>query len=99
MITPQSLTLFDASAMLVMIIIAYLSHRLGEALKIPPYYRILYLTSFVLAVTAFGDTVGADLYVHIPQSILMLLRFVSASVAFFVGLRYWNWAFTEYMKK
>ena len=51
----HSLILFDASTIVIMLIIAYLSRRLGEALKIRPYYRMLYVTSLVIAVAALGD--------------------------------------------
>jgi hypothetical protein len=99
MVTPHSLILFDGSVMVIMIIAAYLSRRLGEALKIPPYYRLLYLTAIVIAVTAVGQTIGNDLNIRIAQSVPMVLRFVSALVAFLVCLKYWNWAFTEFFRK
>jgi hypothetical protein len=95
----HSIVLFDASAILVMVILAYLSRPLGEALKIPPYYRLLYLTSLIIALTATGETIGNDLALHFPQGIPMLLRFVSALTAFLVCLKYWNWAFSEYFRK
>ena len=95
----HSIALFDASAVLIMVILAYLSRPLGEALKIPPYYRLLYLTSLVIALTAIGETIGNDLAFHIPQSITMLLRFLSALIAFVVCLKYWKWAFSEFFRK
>jgi hypothetical protein len=95
----QSIVLFDASAILIMVILAYLSRPLGVALKIPPYYRLLYLTSIVIALTAAGETIGNDLAIHIPQSIPMLLRFLSALLAFWVCLKYWKWAFSEFFRK
>jgi hypothetical protein len=99
MIAQHSLILFDASVVVIMVIIAYLSRRIGEALKIKPYYRILYLTSFVVALTALGDTILNDINIHINQFILMGLRFVSACTAFAVSLRYWSWAFSEFLRK
>jgi hypothetical protein len=99
MIIPHTLTLFDASAILTMIILAYLSRRLGEALKVPPLYRVLYLTSVFIAIAAIGETISNDIGVHIPQSIPMLVRLVSAGAAFLVCLKYWNWAFFEYLRK
>lgn len=94
-----SIILFDAAAILIMVILAYLSRPLGVALKIPPYYRLLYLTSLIIALTAVGEAVGKDLGLHIPQGVPMLLRFVSALTAFLVCLKYWNWAFSEYFRK
>ena len=98
MTAPHSLILFDASAVIIMFIIASLSRRIGEALKVPPYYRILYLTSLLIAITAIGDTICNDINFHISQSIPMCLRFVSATCAFLVCLRYWSWLFSEYLK-
>jgi len=99
MIVPHSLILFDASAILTMIIMAYLSRRLGEALKVKPYYRILYITSVVVAISAVVETMSHDISIHVPQSVPMLFRLASACVAFFVCLRYWKWAFSEYLRK
>jgi hypothetical protein len=99
MVLPHSLILFDGSAIVIMIIVAYLSHRLGEALKILPYYRLLYLTALIIAVTAVCQTICIDLNITIPQRVPMILRFVSALVAFLVCLKYWKWVFTEYFKK
>jgi hypothetical protein len=99
MIVLHTLALFDASAILTMIILAYLSRRLGEALKIPPFYRILYLTSGFIACAAIGETISNDIGLTVPQSIPMLVRLASAGTAFLVCLKYWNWAFSEYLRK
>ena len=47
MVPLHSIILFDASVVVIMLIIAYLSRRIGEALKIKPFYRLLYLTAVV----------------------------------------------------
>jgi hypothetical protein len=99
MVALHSIILFDASAVVIMLIIAYLSRRIGEALKIKPYYRTLYLTSLVIALTALGDIFLNDINIHINQIVPMGLRFASACTAFFVSLRYWSWAFSEYLRK
>jgi hypothetical protein len=99
MVALHSIILFDASVVVIMLIIAYLSRRIGEALKIKPYYRILYVTSLVIALTALGDIVLNDVNIHINQLIPMGLRLASTCTAFFVSLRYWSWAFSEYLRK
>jgi len=99
MTAPHSLILFDASAIVAMIVIAYLSRRFGEALKIRPYYRILYVTAVFLAVAAVIDVISNDFNIHIPPGVPMLVRLVSAGTAFLVCLIYWNWAFSEYLRK
>ena len=52
MIPIQTLFIYDASAILLMLVLAYLSKRLGDALKIRRYYRLLYFAASVI-VTAF----------------------------------------------
>jgi len=99
MATLHSLIIFDASVVVIMIIIAYLSRRIGEALKIKPYYRFLYVTSIVIAITAIGDTILNDITIHVPSIIPMSIRFCAAVCAFVVSLRYWSWAFSEYLRK
>jgi hypothetical protein len=95
----HGIILFDASVVVIMLIIAYLSRRIGEALKIKPYYRILYLTSLIIALAALGDTLFNDINIHINQIIPMGLRFAATCTAFLVGLRYWSWAFSEFLRK
>lgn len=95
----HSLIVFDASVVVIMIIIAYLSRRIGEALKIKPYYRLLYVTSLIIAITALGDSILNDINIHVPAIIPMGIRFCAAVCAFVVSLRYWSWAFFEYLRK
>ena len=99
MVALHSIILFDASVVVIMLIIAYLSRRIGEALKIKPYYRILYLTSVVITLTALCDTILNDITIHINQIIPMGLRFAATCTAFLVSLRYWSWAFSEFLRK
>jgi hypothetical protein len=99
MVPLHSIILFDASVVVIMLIIAYLSRRIGEALKIKPYYRILYLTAVVVALTSLSDTILNDITIHINQIFSMGLRFAAACTAFLVGLRYWSWAFSEFLRK
>jgi hypothetical protein len=98
-IVPHSLILFDASAIVAMIVLAYLSRRLGEALKIAPYHLILYGTSVLIAAAAIIDAISNDFNIRVPQGVPMIVRLVSGGAAFLVCLRYWSWAFVEYLRK
>ncbi|KMQ50722.1 hypothetical protein CHISP_2405 [Chitinispirillum alkaliphilum] len=96
----QTLILFDISAIIVMLVLAYLSRRLGEALKIKPYYKFLNITALSLAVTATLDiiTTTNDMTIFsFPFS--MLLRCSAAFVALIVVTKYWKWLFAEFFKK
>jgi hypothetical protein len=99
MVPLHSIILFDASVVVIMLIIAYLSRRIGEALKIKPFYRLLYLTAVVVALTSLCDTILYDINIHINQIFPMGLRFAAACTAFLVSLRYWSWAFSEILRK
>jgi len=96
----QSIVLFDVSAVLIMVILAYLSRPLGVALKIPPYYRLLYLTSLVIALPAIGETIGNDQALHIPAGHTDAPAvFFGHLPAFLVCLKYWNWLFGNFFRK
>lgn len=93
------LFLFDASAVISMIIVAYLSRRLGEALKVKPFYRILYVTAAVIAIVSVSEFFLNNAHVMISTSITSGIRFAAAILGFAVGLRYWSWLFSEYLRK
>jgi hypothetical protein len=102
MINVHSLFFFDISFVITMIVIAYLSKRLGEALKIKSFYKLLYITSF-LVVCASGLDAVSGAFGTIDKSnatlfISMILRLLSGITAFFVCLRYWSWIFPEFFK-
>jgi hypothetical protein len=92
----QSLFISDMATMVSMLVLASLSQRLGEALKIPPYYRVLFVTTAVVFV-AFGlDTFRETLNAPLLQITAIAMRAVATSVAVVVSLRYWRWVFSEF---
>jgi hypothetical protein len=96
MITLKSLFVFDLSAILIMLIISHLSSRLGEALKIRPYYRLLYLSAAAIAASACMDAVFRAEHSQLLGIAAMALRAVAACVALCTCLPYWKWLFAEY---
>jgi hypothetical protein len=98
MVYLQSLFFFDLSAIIVMVVLAYLSKRLGEALKILPYYKLLYVTSFAIICASGLDVISETVTVPMTLFISLGLRFSAGVVALIVSLRYWNWLFVEYFK-
>jgi hypothetical protein len=99
MIYEQPLFFFDATAAIMMLVLAYLSRRLGEAMHIRPYYVIFFVTA-ALIVTASGlETIPRTLSFEFMALLANLLRFVAAAAAFAVALRYWKWLFAEFSKK
>lgn len=102
MVNIHSLFFFDISFVIMMIIIAYLSKRLGEALKIKSFYKLLYITSFLVvcasSLDAVSGTFGNTAISNVTLTISMVLRLFSGIAAFFVCLRYWSWLFPEFFK-
>jgi len=95
----QSLFFFDASAVTMMLVFAYLSKRLGEALALRPYYVILFATSAAIVVALGLETIPPSLSYGAVSIITYTLRCAATAIAFFVVLRYWKWLFAEFSKK
>jgi len=102
MVNVHSLFFFDISFVITMIVLAYLSKRLGEALKIKPFYILLYITSFLIVCASGLDAVSGSFQTSAVSNatlvISMVLRLLSGIIAFFVCLRYWSWIFPEFFK-
>jgi len=99
MIYEQSLFFFDVSSVTLMIVLAYLSKRLGEALVIRPYYRILFFTAAAIVGASGLDTIPTVYnYAFVPV-LTNILRCTAALVALMVTLRYWKWLFAEFSKQ
>lgn len=97
MINLHSLTIFDISAIVLMIVLAYLSKRLGDALKIKPFYKMLYITALCITSASIFDIVSSSFNYNLPF-VSMSLRFIASAGAVFVCLRYWNWLFSEFLR-
>jgi hypothetical protein len=89
---------FDIAAVTAIMVIASLSKSIGEALKIPPYYKLLYCASAVIAAAAIADSLPPALQLTIPSIIPMGLRCLAGAIAMPVCLRYWKWLISEYFK-
>jgi len=81
-----------------MFVLAYLSKRLGDALKIKPYYKMLYITAFCIICASVIDIVTISFHLTSIPYTSMALRFIASVGAFFVCLRYWNWLFSEFLR-
>jgi uncharacterized membrane-anchored protein len=91
-----TMILLDCSMVTSMLILAYLSKRLGNALKIRPYYALLYCTSVLIAVATGFDIAAMSFSVqHWPQFTLYI-RGIAGCIAFGACLPYWKWLFSEF---
>ena len=88
--------LFDLSVALTMYILAYLSKRLGDAMKTPPWYLALYGAIFLVLASCGLEIAAAVLSLPLPAIITLATRLVAGILAFCVCLRYWNWLFSEF---
>ena len=80
-----------------MLVLANLSKRLGEALKVRPYYRILYATT-ALVFAAFGmDTFRETLQYPVFSFVSIAVRAAAGIVGIIACLPYWRWLFPEFL--
>lgn len=91
-----TMLLLDISVITSMLILAYLSKRLGNALKIRPYYLLLYVMAVLIGVADGIDIAALSFNAeHWPQATL-IIRGIAGCTAFGVCLRYWKWLFSEF---
>ncbi|MBN2037872.1 MAG: hypothetical protein JW768_14115 [Chitinispirillaceae bacterium] len=88
--------LFDLSVALIMYVLAYLSKRLGDAMKTPPWYLMLYGAIVLVFISCGLEIAATVLSLQVPQLITLATRLVAGILAFCVCLRYWNWLFSEF---
>jgi hypothetical protein len=102
--TVPNLIILDTAAAVIMIVLASLSRRLGEALKIRPYYRLIYAAVTLLLAASlinavFYDPAAAATARTALDVVPAGLRFTAGIIAAASCLRYWKWLFSEYLKK
>lgn len=90
------IVLFDLSIVISMLILAFLSRKMGEALKIRPYYLILYVTALCVTAASGIDIAEKAGTIAVAPLFSVILRCCAGVAAFGVCLRYWNWLFSEF---
>lgn len=94
----QEILFFDVAMVIFMLVLAHLSSRLGEALRIPPFYKFLFSTAGVTIGALVLDVLASVISVPGFLRIALFLRFFAGIVACIVVLRYWFWVFSEFFK-
>ena len=98
MIQLQGIFFFDVSVIIFMFVLAYLSGRLGDALKIPPLYKTLYVTTVMIIVASVLDVLSGIVGIPSIMRVSLIIRCVAGIVACGIVLRYWIWVFSEFFK-
>jgi uncharacterized membrane protein len=89
---------FDIAAIMALVVVASLSKPMGEAQKIPAYYKLFYVSSVLLAVAALADSIPSNAILSIPAVVPMGMRCLAGFIAFPVCQRYWKFLISEYFK-
>ena len=88
--------LFDLSVLLLIVILSYLSKRLGDAMKTAPYYILLYAAGTLVLAACSIDIASAVSAVSVPPLVTLIARSCAGVLALAVALRYWSWLFSEF---
>lgn len=98
----QNVFFLDLSVIIILMVIAYLSKRLGEALKTPPFYILFYIGVVVIIVAAIINTIATSrvfpISYNLYTTISMVMRFSSGFISVFACIQYWKWLFSEIFK-
>ncbi len=99
----HTLVFLDIAVIIIFLVLAYLSKRLGEALKTPPFYKLFYVGAAVIAATmvvqTFSMNTDTPFVPRVSNTVLMGIRFLSGFVAVVASLQYWRWLFSEFVKR
>jgi hypothetical protein len=103
MVHLEGLLILDVAMAIILVVLASLSKRLGEALKILHYYKFMYAAIVFIVVASLTDTLSASWTIPHLNSMLSrlipnLLRCVAGVVSVISVLPYWKWLFSEFSK-
>ena len=96
MVATTGIVFFDIAMVTCLLVMAYLSKRLGDALKVKPYYLALYGTAILVGSATLIDIFAQAFAIGIAPVITHCLRMIAGVAAVLVCWRYWNWLFGEF---
>jgi hypothetical protein len=98
----DSVHILDVSVFFLMMILAFLSRRIGEALKVPNFYHYYYICSILLIFLVVVDMIFPLFVLEADKSqismVTMALRAGLVLSTFPVTMIYWRWLFSENLK-
>ncbi len=99
----HNIVFLDIAVIIIFVVLAYLSKRLGEALKKPPFYKLFYIGGLLIIGAVLINAISAnDIIIIVPgfsDIFTMGMRFFSVILAVFACMQYWKWLFSEIFKK
>ena len=95
MIEP-TVVLFDLAVAVIMLVLAYLSKRLGDAMKTPPWYLALYAAIFLVCAASGTEIAFEMLSFTLSPLVTLGMRLGAGIIALCVCIRYWSWLFSEF---
>ncbi len=93
-------TLFvtDVAVIICLMVLANLSRRIGEALRIQKIYTTFYFTSAMVVVASFVDAVFNPTIPYLTD-VTLIVRVVAVLISIPVAVKYWHWLFNEKLQK
>ncbi len=93
----DSLFVLDVAVIVCLLVLANLSRRIGEALRITSVYTIFYASSVMIIIASFVDVVFNTLpYI---SNITTIIRVMAVAISIPVAIKYWHWLFNEKLQK
>lgn len=90
--------IFDMSVFIMLLVLGNLSARIGDALMIPPYYKILWGEAFLMLLIPVTEIIVKN-FTHIEQChYVTYFRAIILLPAIPVLLIYWRWLLKEDLK-
>jgi len=95
--------MLDASVFFLLMILATLSKKIGEALSVPNFYHYYYACAAMLIFLVVADMVLPNFMLESDRSeiwtVSMALRALLVLSTFPVTMIYWRWLFSENLKR
>jgi len=93
----DTLFVLDLFTIISLLVLANLSQRIGEALRIYPVYTVFYFSVAIVVVASFIDLIfgSGDTTTNQLFGITLLLRGIGVIISIPVAFKYWHWLFKE----
>ena len=97
----NTMIFIDISVIINLWVLYYLSKKLGEALKTPPYHIIFLISNIFFIVEIIFNVLILEIPGYDSEVItltILTMRVLFAAVSVFATLIYWKWLFNEFFR-